>query len=78
MNSFDHEKIKQGVQLLLEGIGEDPRREGLLETPDRVSRFYKEIFSGLNKPSHTYLDTSFTDDHEELVLVKDISFFFRM
>ncbi|WP_298788607.1 GTP cyclohydrolase I FolE [uncultured Marinococcus sp.] len=47
----------------------------LLETPDRVACFYKEIFSGLNKPSHTYLETSFTDDHEELVLVKDISFF---
>ena len=41
---MDHEKIKQGVRLLLEGIGEDPTREGLLETPDRVARMYEEIF----------------------------------
>ena len=44
---MDHEKIKQGVRLLLEGIGEDPTREGLLETPDRVARMYEEIFGGL-------------------------------
>ena len=44
---FDHEKIKQGVRMILEGVGEDPGREGLVETPDRVARMYEEIFSGL-------------------------------
>ena len=44
---IDQEKIKQGVRLLLEGIGEDPSREGLADTPDRVARMYGEIFGGM-------------------------------
>ena len=44
---FDHEKIKEGVRLILEGVGEDVEREGLLETPDRVARMYEEIFAGM-------------------------------
>ena len=44
---IDQEKIKEGVRLLLEGIGEDPSREGLIETPDRIARMYTELFSGM-------------------------------
>ena len=45
---MDKDKIKQGVQLIIEGIGEDASREGLVETPDRIARMYEEIFAGLN------------------------------
>ena len=45
----DREKILEGVKLILEGIGEDPNREGLLDTPDRIARMYEEIFSGIGK-----------------------------
>ena len=44
---MDKDKIKQGVNLILEGVGEDVSREGLLETPDRIARMYEEIFAGL-------------------------------
>ena len=44
---MDKEKIEAGVRLILEGIGEDPHREGLLDTPDRIARMYEEIFGGL-------------------------------
>ena len=45
---IDQDKIREAVRLLLEGIGEDPRREGLIETPDRVARMYTELFSGMD------------------------------
>ena len=44
---IDHEKVKEGVRLLLEGIGEDVTREGLVETPDRIARMYEEIYGGM-------------------------------
>ena len=44
---IDQEKIKQAVRLLLEGIGEDPSREGLVETPERIARMYEEIYGGV-------------------------------
>ena len=44
---MDKQKIKQGIRLLLEGIGEDPEREGLVETPDRIARMYEEICGGM-------------------------------
>lgn len=46
---IDQEKIKQAVRLLLEGIGEDPSREGLVETPERIARMYEEIYGGLTE-----------------------------
>ena len=46
---YDYDKVKEGVKLILEGIGEDLTREGLLDTPDRVARMYQEIFSGMRK-----------------------------
>lgn len=72
---MDKEKIKEGVKLILEGIGEDITREGLLETPDRVAKMYEEIFSGLGKNAHEYLQKSFEVSSNDLVLEKDITYF---
>ncbi|PSL50488.1 GTP cyclohydrolase I [Salsuginibacillus halophilus] len=75
MSSFDHEKIQQAVRMMLEGIGEDPDREGLLDTPKRVAKMYEEVFQGLYESPEEHLMTVFGEDHEELVLVKDIPFY---
>ena len=53
---MDAEKIRQGVRLLLEGIGEDPEREGLRDTPDRVARMYAELFAGLQGEEESFED----------------------
>jgi len=71
---FDHEKIEKAVYMILEAIGEDPEREGLLETPARVARMYREVFCGLYEDPNIHLQKVFTEEHEELVLVKDIAF----
>lgn len=75
MAEFDSEKIREGVKLILEGVGEDPTREGLINTPDRVARMYNEMFSGLKESSSTLLDTVFHEEYDEIVLLKDIEFF---
>jgi len=75
MLSFNHEQIEHAVRLILEAIGEDPNREGLLETPKRVARMYAEVFSGLNEDPKEHFKTIFGEEHEELVLVKDIPFY---
>ena len=72
---FDREKIKQGVRLILEGVGENPRREGLLETPDRVARMYEEIFGGMELSAKEPLSKRFSTDNNEMVLEKDITFY---
>ena len=72
---FDHEKIKQGVRMILEGVGEDPGREGLVETPDRVARMYEEIFSGLYMDAAEPLAKRFHVVGNEMVLEKDIVFY---
>lgn len=71
----NHEKIEAAVRMILEAVGEDPDREGLLETPQRVARMYEELFSGLYEDPSEYFSVIFSEDHEELVLVKDIPFF---
>lgn len=71
----DKEKIIKGVKLILEAVGEDVNREGLLETPDRIARMYEEVFSGLNKDAKEYLDKTFKVYRDDLVLEKDITFF---
>lgn len=71
----NHEKIQQAVRMILEAVGEDPDREGLIDTPKRVARMYEEVFSGMRIDPEEYLATVFNEDHEELVLVKDITFF---
>ena len=71
----DQEKIAQGVRLILEGIGEDPNREGLLKTPARVARMYAEICSGLETDPSEYFDITFDENQRDMVLVKDIPFY---
>ena len=71
----DQAKIAQAVTMILEAVGEDPTREGLMDTPARVARMYAEIFSGLSMNPTDVLDTRFHVDHEEVVLVKDIPFY---
>lgn len=72
---IDQEKIKEAVKLLLEGIGEDVNREGLLETPDRIARMYEEIFSGMEEDAGVHLSKVFSVENNGLVLVKDITFY---
>ncbi len=84
---MDKDKIKEGVRLILEGIGENPAREGLIDTPDRIARMYEEIFAGIDS-DRTDIDTSnsdaeakmvlsktFSADTNEIVLEKDITFY---
>lgn len=73
--TIDYAKIEQAVRMILEAVGENPDREGLLDTPKRVARMYEEIFVGLKQDPREYFSVVFGEDHEELVLVKDIPFF---
>jgi GTP cyclohydrolase I len=73
--NVNKEQIEHAVRLILEAIGEDPNREGLLETPKRVAKMYEEVFSGLKEDPKEHFKTVFGEDHEELVLVKDIPFY---
>ncbi len=70
----DHDRIKRAVREILLAIGEDPDREGLLDTPDRVARMYAEVFQGLHQDPSVHLKKVFTQKYDELVLVKDIRF----
>ncbi len=69
---MDREKILQGVRLVIEGIGEDPNREGIRGTPDRVARMCEEIFCGLHSDPKKELNVCFSENHSEMILVKDI------
>ncbi len=70
--AFDHDKIRRAVRLIFEAIGEDPDREGLRETPDRVAREYDEIFAGLLIDPRDVLSVVFEEGHDEMVMVRDI------
>ena len=72
---MDSEKIKEGVRLLLEGIGEDVTREGLLETPERIARMCQEIDGGLNMDVSEHLKKQFSATNNNIVLEKDITFY---
>jgi GTP cyclohydrolase I len=72
---MDLKKIEKGVRLILEGVGEDPERPGLKETPDRVARMYQEIFAGLETPTEELLKAIEGETHDEMVLLKDIAFY---
>jgi len=69
----DLDKIAQGVRLVLEGIGEDPDREGLKKTPERVAEFYAELTEGMWVDANEHIVPLPGDSHDEMVLVKDIS-----
>ena len=70
----DLARIRRAVREILLAVGEDPDREGLLETPDRVARMYAEVFAGLHQDPSVHLRKVFTQEYDELVLVKDIRF----
>ncbi|MCD8053286.1 MAG: GTP cyclohydrolase I FolE [Lachnospiraceae bacterium] len=72
---MDQEKIKAAVRLLLEGIGEDPDREGLRETPDRIARMCGQIYGGLAQDPAEHLDKQFHAVNNQMVLEKDITFY---
>ena len=72
---MDHEKIKQGVRLWLEGIGEDVNREGLLETPDRIARMCEQIYGGLYEDAGVHLEKQFHATNNNIVVEKDITFY---
>ena len=71
----DREKVARAVRLLLEGIGEDVTREGLVETPARIARMYEEICGGMEEDAKEHLQKTFTVDNNEMVLEKDITFY---
>ena len=72
---MDSEKIKEGVRLILSGIGEDINREGLLETPDRIARMYEELAGGYTDSAAIHLQKRFHVDSNDMVLEKDIHFY---
>jgi len=72
---FDQDRAEKAVRELLLACGEDPDRDGLLETPARVARAYREMFAGLYIEPDSVLDKTFDETHEELVLVTDISMY---
>lgn len=74
MHEVDYKKMEQAVTMILEAIGEDPNREGLIDTPKRVAKMYAEVFEGLHKDPREYFKTVFHENHDEVVLVKDIPF----
>lgn len=69
---FDQARAEAAVRELLIAVGEDPDRQGLRETPARVARAYREMFAGLHSDPDELLDTTFDEQHDEMVLVKDI------
>jgi len=72
-NKVDLKKIEKGIRLLLEGIGEDPDREGLQKTPERVAQFYAELTEGMWIDVEDQIVPLPGDSHDEMVIVKDIS-----
>lgn len=71
----DQDKVREAVRLLLEGIGEDPTREGLVETPDRVARMYSELCDGMDRSASEHLSKTFTVSGDDLVIERDITFY---
>ncbi|MDQ3940079.1 MAG: GTP cyclohydrolase I FolE [Actinomycetota bacterium] len=70
--AFDRERIVAAVREILEAIGEDPERDGLRRTPERVADMYAEIFAGLYRDGAGVLDVVFESDHDEMIMVRDI------
>ena len=71
----DKQKVEKAIALLLEGIGEDVNREGLLDTPQRVARMYEEICGGLDETADEHLARTFTSTNNEMVIEKNITFY---
>ncbi|BAX94721.1 GTP cyclohydrolase I FolE [Mycobacterium shigaense] len=72
IHTFDQQRAEDAIRELLHAIGEDPDRDGLRDTPARVARAYREMFAGLYTDPDTVLNTMFDEDHDEMVIVKEI------
>jgi GTP cyclohydrolase I len=76
MKEIDQGRIEKAVREILEALGEDPEREGLLETPERVARFYLEVFDGLHRDPGDEIDAFFGEErYQEIVMVREIPFY---
>jgi len=71
---LDQVKIAAGVRMILEGLGENPEREGLRDTAERVARMYAELLQGLHEDPREHLTVVFDEQHDEMVVVKDVPF----
>jgi GTP cyclohydrolase I len=71
---IDKERIQKAIREILTAVGEDPDREGLRDTPYRVANMYEELFGGLHENPQVHLRKFFTEEYDEIVLVRDISF----
>ncbi len=71
---MDQDRIEAAVREILESVGENPDRDGLIDTPGRVARAYSELLSGYREDPAAHLDKQFEVDHDEMVIVRDISF----
>jgi len=72
--SVDTDRIERAILELLEALGEDPGRDGLLKTPHRVAKMYKELFAGFGENPADHLEVTFAAEHDEMVMVRDIPF----
>jgi len=76
MGQIDQARIEKAIREIIEAVGEDPNREGLKETPERVARFYAEVFEGVHQDPGEVVDAFFGEEHyQEIVMVKDIPFY---
>ncbi len=71
----DQKKVERAVRLLLEGIGENPEREGLVDTPARIARMYAELVGGMEEDAKEHLSRTFTAENNEIVMEKEIPFY---
>lgn len=72
---IDSDRIERAVRDILTAIGEDPEREGLLDTPARIARMYAEIFAGIHADPAAHLAVTFSERHDEMVILRDIPFY---
>jgi len=75
IETVDQAAVRDAVRRIIEAIGEDPSREGLLDTPRRIAEMYEELFTGLHKDPREVLSTSFQESHREMVILKNIPFY---
>lgn len=73
-HTIDVDAIARAVRQILEAVGEDPEREGLVRTPQRVAKMYEELFAGLNEDPAEHLKVHFTERYDEMVILRDIPF----
>ena len=73
--TVDQAGVRDAVRRIIEAIGEDPSREGLLDTPRRIAEMYEELFTGLHEDPREVLSTSFQEPHREMIILKNIPFY---